>query len=186
MDKIAINLLPPELVNVKRASAHKSLLFKASVGVLIVVIGVTGTLLFVNLIQNQVLSQANQQSQEAHQQLDSLSSQQAVIFSLKQRLGTINTLISTTSATEQTLGLISSLLPADVQVDSINIDNKDAVTLSVKANSSESFNTLVNNLTDPNLNQGQITSATLNSLSEKGDLIYQAEIGVVMKNAGKK
>lgn len=186
MDKISINLLPPELLNVKRTNAHKSLLFKASIGILVIMIGVTGSLLFVNLIQNQALSQATEQNQEAHQQLDSLSSQQSAIFSLKQRLGTIDILIATTSATEQTFNLISSLLPADISVDSINIDKKNGITLSVKANDSTSFNTLVNNLTDPAINHGQITQATLNSLSLKGDLIYHAEIAIVTKNAIKK
>lgn len=181
MDKISINLLPPELEQVAKTKAKQTRLSMISIVVLLVIIGITATALSLSLLEKKIESDAQNDLASAQQRVDSLRSGQNVLYQLKTRIGLIDTLTKDETAPVKAFLLVASLTPPSVTLDTFSVDKKNNISLGAEGTDSAGFETFLENLSTSKLNQNKIAHTSLDSLSLKGDLNYRGEMTINLK-----
>lgn len=169
MDKLKINLIPPEIKEKAKKEAKRSLVIRISIGLLGLLILATSGILAVIIFQNVTLQSLNASLEEEKGKVAKLKDKEAVVFFLKNRLDSINKFSATRYTQSDVFELITSLYPVGVDVLSLKIDRTEKVQLQGKTDSTASLDSLFNNLTDPKINEGKIASVSVESLNRGQD-----------------
>ena len=178
MDKLKINLIPPEIKENAKKEAKRSFLVKVSVGVLGLLILFTSGILAVIIFQNVTLEALEADIEQEKNRIGTLRDKEAVVFFLKNRLDTINKFAGGQYKQEEVYELISSLISENIVLASLQIDKTDVVALQGDTNSTLALENFFNNLTDPEMNEGKIASVAVESLSrsQNGKIGFNLEI----------
>ncbi|MBI2011552.1 hypothetical protein HYS91_02170 [Candidatus Daviesbacteria bacterium] len=171
MDKISINLLPPELAQIQKRKEYISFINKITIVCLSIAITVTASVLGYSLVKNQELEKLNSKIANIQNQINDLKDQEGYLFLLKQRLSLINGLISLPNPTLDGANLITSLIPAGVSLLSINSERSVQIGITIEANSTNSLRNLLNNLIDTNTNRGKVTKVRIENINKLKDAI---------------
>lgn len=166
MDKLKINLIPPEIKEQAKKEAKRSLLIKISIGLLGILILVTAGILSVIIFQSAVLKALNADLESERTKIASLKDNEAVVSFLKNRISTINQYATGHYEQGEVYDLINKLVPSDVSVSSLKIDKTKIVELQGNTFSTTSLDTFFKNLIDPKVNEGRIASVSVESLSK--------------------
>lgn len=166
MEKISINLLPPELKFEKSQEKKKALIAKISVLALIVMIGITAFGLSLRVYQKVEVSRLEGQIAGLKNSLSSLGETESMVTTLKGRLQSISQINTSDPKTMNAFNLIYQLFPQDIKVGSFTVDKTGQVQITGEAPTLGSLQSFFNNLTDPSLNQGKVKSIKINSLSK--------------------
>lgn len=166
MDKLKINLIPPELKELAKKDAKRSLVNKISILLLGLLIMVTSGILAVVVYQNMALGALNTSLGQERAKLDSVKDKEVVVKLLKNRIDTINQFTTNRYKQGEIFNIMMSLLPPGIELGSIQINKTPAVIIAGETEDSEVLQTFFNNLTDPKINDGKITLVTVESLSQ--------------------
>lgn len=165
MDKISINLIPVQLETLKKDQAKKKILNRVSVTLLVIMIGLSSTILSLELFQRLNLSKSENDLKGIKNEISSYHDKEALIFVLKNRLTTVLSIVNRDSSQSQAYNLITSLMPSDVTLLSFSVNKGGQVALSGDTSSILSLNTFFNNLTDPVSNHGGVLGAKVENLN---------------------
>lgn len=183
MDKLKINLIPPEIKEKAKKEAKRTLLVRISVGLLGVLILITVGILVIIIIQNATLQSLNAELEQDKSEIGSLKESEAVVFFLKNRIDTINRFSNTSYKQGETYDLISNLIPEGIELSYLQIDKTESVGMQGETNTTSALNIFFTNLMDPSKNEGKIAKVSVESLSrsQDGRLIFDLKITMSAK-----
>lgn len=181
MDKLKINLIPPEIKEKAKKAAKRSLLIRISIGLLGLLILFTSLILGVIIFQNATVQALTAEIETEKNNVGALKDKEAVVFFLKNRIDTINKFSDEHYKQGEVYELISSLIPQGVNVTSIQVDKSDKVSLSGETTATSYLDVFFNNITDPNTNEGKIISASVESLNKAQSGILRFSLVINMK-----
>lgn len=181
MDKLKINLIPPEIKEKKKRDAKRSVINRISIGLLGVLIIVTSVILGIIVIQGATLQNLNDQIESEKNKITSLKDKEAVAYFLKNRLGTISKFSDNNYKQGDYYDLMTSLLPEGVNLLALQIDKTDKISLNGETLSTEAFGKYLTNLTNPSTNEGLVDYVTIESLSRTAAGVIRFSFVVNMK-----
>lgn len=180
MDKITINLLPEELLHQAKEYQQRSTIFKLSLGLLVVMIFLASALLVLRFIQNQTLISLNNSLGNSQEKVAGFKNQEGQLVFLKERLGSINSLLNQDSKTVASYNLINSLAPTSLIITTLSADKDGNILITAETPNTAVLRVFFDHLTSPSLNQGKISKVLINSLSQSGN-IYRMDLAVTVQ-----
>lgn len=181
MDKLKINLIPPEIREKAKKEAKRSVLARISVGLLGLLILLTSGLLALIIFQNVTLQNLTREIDQERSKIVALKDKEVAVFFLKNRLNSINKFSSSNTKQGQNYDLINSLFPTGADLTSVQIDKTDKILLTGETTSAQNLDLLFDNLTDPKMNEGKIASVLVDSLSRTPNGIIRFNLSINMK-----
>lgn len=166
MDKIKLNLLPPEIKNLAKKAAKQAKINRISIGLLGFLILVTSGILAAVIFQGVSLNSLNTQIEQEKSRITKEKDTEAVVRLLKNRIDTINEFGEKKYKQREVFDLISGIFPQGVTLKSIQIDKTPRVVVGVETENTVSLQNLFDNLTDPKTNKGKITSVVVESMNK--------------------
>jgi hypothetical protein len=166
MDKLKINLIPPEIKAQAQKEVKRLRLFKISVGLLGLLIFFTVCILSVIIYQGAVLRALDADLESEKVKIAALKDKEAVVFFLKNRIDTINQYSFGHYVQGEVYELINKLTPREISLTSLLIDDSELVSIQGNTTSTDALNTFFSNLIDPKLNEGKIVSVSVESLTK--------------------
>lgn len=165
MEKLAINLLPPEFGVEAKNKTKKQTILRVSIIFLVLTIIAAGIVLGMEIYQRLNLTKTEKQIEAAKGQITALHDAESLNFLLKSRLNSITNINSQNPFDAQTFNLITILMPPDVRMLTFNIGRNNQITIAGDTTSNPSLQVFFNNLIDPSSNEGKIQSVNIESLS---------------------
>lgn len=165
MNKISINLLPDEILLERAHSSKFALINNISISILIIVILITAAMLFFKISQNKEMEKMNNQVKTAEDKVVAERSKEETVFALKNRLNSIQTLMSGNESVTSTFNLIVSLIPPEVDLYEAMIDKNGMMTASFNSKSLPAINSFFNNLSSKEKNSNLISKVDLDGIS---------------------
>lgn len=166
MDKLKINLIPPEVREKAKKEAKRSVITRISVGLLGLLILVTAGVLAVTIYQNATLQSLNQDIENEKSNIGNLKEKEALAFFLRNRIDSIDKFASTQNTQSELFTLIVGLFPDNVNLISLQIDKSDKVVIQGETNSTAPLDVFFNRVIDPKTNEGKIASVLIDSLNK--------------------
>jgi Tfp pilus assembly protein PilN len=166
MDKLKINLIPPEIKERAKKDAKRGLINKISIAFLGLLILVTAGILGTVVFQKGALNQVNAQIEQEKGKINSKRDTEAVLKLLKNRVDTINQFTENRYKQGEVFDLITGLFPPDVTLETLQINKTAKISVSGQTSSTQSLQQFFNNLTDPKTNEGKITSVKVENLNK--------------------
>lgn len=185
MDRLSINLLPPELKLNKKKQHKKNLIIRISVGILMLMILITSGLLSVSIYQKSQLEVESTALEKLKSQLGSYREQEVIAFLLRNRLSGITQAENKQFPQTQAFNLLTGITPLDVSIYAFKVDRSDKVNIQGQTNNTQALGELFINLTDPKVNVGKVSKVNLNSLNKSGADLYRFDLNVQVSNLNK-
>lgn len=182
MDKLKINLIPPEIKEKKKKEAKRSTVNRISIGLLGVLIIITSFVLGVIVIQNTTLQNLNTEIENEKNKIAGFKDKEAVAFFLNNRMTTISNFSDKNYKQSSYYELMTKLVPEGVEIEVMQIDKTNKITLSGATNSTAAFGEYLSNLTNPVNNDGLVDFVTIESLSRTATGIIRFNFVVNMKS----
>lgn len=179
--KISINLLPEKLRSTEKTKARLSTAKKASVGLLVLMITLTAALFTWALIESDNIKSANQELEQVKEEVETYKDRESLAAVLKARLNSINTISQTNSPQSTSFNLMTKIIPAEIKVKSLNVDNSNHVIASIETQSTKSLDIFFNSLTDPKVHDGKISGTKIDNLSRSQTGQYRSDLNIVFK-----
>lgn len=178
MNKLSINLLPQSVLLERIQSSKLSLVTKISIGILTVVILITGGVFFLRLSQNQENARIADQVKASEIKVKTFSTKESEAFALKNRMDSIASKIGTDDKIKEMFNLIVYLTPLDVTLYDAAVDKNGVITASFTSSSLSSIDKLLTSLSNPETNFKLVKSVDLNGISLGKDLTYRFALRV--------
>lgn len=166
MDKLRLNLIPPELKELAKKDAKRVLVNKISILLLGVLILVTACILAVVIYQSMSLGVLKATLEQERLRINSSKDKEAVVRFLKNRIDTINQFTGNRYKQGEIFNLMMNLFPSGIVLGSIQINKTNTVVISGETENTEPLQNYFSNLTDPKINEGKIASVKVESLSQ--------------------
>ncbi len=181
MDKLKINLIPPEIKEKAKKDAKRSVINRASIGLLGVLILVTSGVLLVSIYQSVTLQGLNTGIEQEKAEVTALKEKEAVVFFLKNRIDSINKFGLTQYTQTELFSMITGLFPEGVNLISLQIDKSDKVLIQAETKVTNALDVFFNRLTDPTTNDDKISSVSVDSLSKSQNGIIRFSLTLNLK-----
>lgn len=165
MARSVINLLPPELLNTQKKQRTLAVFVWTAGASLLIVIILTASILLYKLYLVQQLNSTRQTVEELTNQIQSLQTQESVLYTIRNRLNDLNQLASQNQTVLTQYSLTIGLVPTGFKIVSYTTDTNNQVKLSVESTGSARLKNLFDNLTSPQSAEGKIIKTNLDSLS---------------------
>ncbi len=169
MNRLSINLLPPEFAVEKKFKAKKTLVFKSSVAVLVVMIILSAAILGLGFYQNSYLDKSEATLASSEQKIASLKDREGLILALTSRVNNIRKLLQQESPEAAAYLYITGLTPPGINITVFNTESGGSIRLTGTANDSTDLGTFLDKLAGEKAS-GNITTIKLDSLSQSSDL----------------
>lgn len=165
MNKLSINLLPPELNISTQNSVKKKLIFRTSVVFLSLTILTTIVLLSLVLGSNVKLNKIEDTYVLLKDKLALLKENEYFASILKGRLTSINSVVQKPSSEVDAYNLITLLMPQGIIMQNFSLDKSKKILLSAETSNPVLLDNFFNKLTDPKSHDGRIQSTKLTNLN---------------------
>lgn len=185
MDKLKINLIPPEIKEKARKQAKRSVIIRISIGFLGLLILITSGILGVIIYQNLTLQALNTQLEQEKIKIASLKDKEAIVFFLKNRIDSINKYTANRYTQTDALELLESLTPEGIDLANLMLDKTNRVALQGETTSTLALDVFFNSLTDPKRNEGKITKVSVESLGKTQNKKIRFNLVVNMEGGSK-
>lgn len=170
-DKITINLLPIELTLSKKERDRRNLINRLSIGGLILVIFIAAAVLIVRIGQTVKLQNLTSEIDNSKNSVQGYKEREGLLTILKTRLDGINSVAQLDPVQSQAFNVVISMIPDDIDIIEFKADKGGLVTLSGQTTNLFSLKSFFNNLVDPKVNQGKVSTVKIDSLSQRGDQV---------------
>ncbi|EKD90604.1 MAG: hypothetical protein ACD_30C00112G0045 [uncultured bacterium] len=165
MNKLEINLLPPELNISKKESLRKKLVFRTSFGFLVLTILATIVLFALVITKNFQLNNKTSSIETLVNSINSHKEQESLASVLRARVNSINALLKKESPEVEAYNLITILMPPNVNLINLSLDKNRKMLLTGETSNFALLDSFFTNLTDPKIHLGRINGTSINSLS---------------------
>lgn len=169
MDKLKINLIPPEIKAKVKKQAKRSLITRISIGLLGLLIIFTSLILAGVIFQKAALQSLDSEIEKEKQQVGTYKDKEAVVTFLKNRIDTINQYANTQYHQGEIFELITKLFPSGVRLSGLQVDKNPVALLQGETEDTASLDQFFSNLTDPKTNEGKIASVSVESLNKSAN-----------------
>lgn len=169
MDRININLLPPELKEYKKREKKRGLIIRLSIGLLVIMVVITASLLVSVVLQNRKIVAGKQKLETTRVKVNAFKQKEALAVVLKTQIDDINSLITKEFPQSEAFNLINSLTPPRIRVYSFSINKSNKIILQGETTDTLALETFFNNLVDPKFNEGKISKVVVDSLNRDKD-----------------
>lgn len=164
MGKLAINLLPQEIILLQRQGAKIALINKISITSLLLLLLLMVGIFAVRLSQNNKLSQLNIRLNQESEEIGAFKEKESQLTILKSRLESIQEL-SATSKKTAAFNTILKLIPTDAKITLIAVEKSGTITILANATSIDSFDSLALALADKEKNSNLVNKLDLENFS---------------------
>lgn len=181
MEKLSINLLPPEFTaeEVKRAKFYKVQIL--GVSVILFVAFLASLTIALRILQTHNIRQVEAQVSEEEQRVNNLKDRQASLLILKNRLTAINQYLGVSSQQSAIFKLVSEFLPQSMTVSSLSIDRLGQMLISAVVPDVLTLDEFILSLTTKDKNQDEIAQVSIESLNRGKDGIYRLSLKIKPK-----
>ena len=183
--RLAINLLPLEIILSRKQYSKFSLISKISVIALVVLVFLTSATLALRFSQTFDLKKAEQGLAMAEGKVGTLKDREGQLAALKKRLDSINSILGGDEKRKEIFNLVVYLVPPDIQILEVSVDKNGNMFISLSSSSLSSITTLFDNLGDKEKNSDLISKVDLDGLSLGRDSVYRFSLKIVPKGATK-
>ena len=181
MAQISINLLPLELKVNQREVTRKKIITKLSIALSAISIFAAIVILVAGLTIKIDVQNKSKEADDLLQQIKQFQEAEGRVTILKSRLGLIDTILSKESPQTQAFNLTTILIPPDVQLNNFAVDKSGSVKISAQAKDLKALKNFFDNVTNPEIHDGKILSATVDALSQNNSQIITVEISLHLK-----
>lgn len=164
MGKLAINLLPQEIMLLQRQGAKIALINKISIVSLLFLFLLTGGVFAVRLSQNNKLSQLNIRLDKATEGISAFKEKESQLTILTSRLKSIREL-SSTNKKSAAFNTILKLIPNDAKITLITVEKSGVITILANTTNIDSFDSLALALADKEKNSNLVDKLDLDNFS---------------------
>lgn len=181
MAKISINLLPPEIITkeLKRASFYK--IQVAGIIIILVSIFSASMTLALRILQSHNATVVQAKLTQTQQRISDLKDTQAALLLLKNRLTVIDKYLGSSSNQLSMYRLIDKLIPASITINEVTVDKEGKVVLLAFVPTSASLDSLMDQLTLKENNEGKISQVSVESLNRGKDGFYRISLKIKPK-----
>lgn len=181
MGTLSINLLPPEFRSeeVKREKFYKIQVI--GVAVILFMAFLASVTVALRILQSHNITQVQAQLSQEEQKIEQLKDKQASLLILKNRLTTISKYLGVSSQQAAIFELVNRLLPAPVYVSSLSVDRLGQVLISAVVPDAITLDKMILDLTSPQTNQDKISQVSIDSLNRGKDGIYRLSLKIKPK-----
>ncbi|MBI4036050.1 hypothetical protein HY383_03795 [Candidatus Daviesbacteria bacterium] len=178
MAKIAVNLLPPEILTeyTKRKKFYK--IQFAGVTVFLIMIFLASLTVALSVLQSRNVVEVQAKVSEQQQRVSSLQSVESSLSLLKNRLTTIDQYLGTPSKQTLLYQVIDKLLSSSVVINSITVDQSGEAALLITVPDSTTLDNIVSTLTTKETNENKISKISLDSLNRGRDGVYRMSLKI--------
>lgn len=179
--KIAINLLPPEILSrqLKKASFYK--IQAVGVTIILILVFLTSLTVVMRILQSHNISVVQAQVTQTQHRVSDLKDTQVALLLLNDRLKVINEYWGVPSKQSSLYKLIDKLIPPAVVVNAITVSRSGEVVFLALVPDSVSLDNLVDNLTTRQSNEDKISQISIESLNRSRDGLYRVSFKVKPK-----
>lgn len=181
MDKLRINLIPPEIKERAKRDLRRSTISRISVGLLGILILLTSIILAIVIFQGARLGALSSEIEQEKSKIGSLKDKEAVMHLLKNRIDTINQFTQNKYKQGEVYDLMTSLFSPGITLSSMRIDKGSKVTVTGDTGSTASLQNFFDNLTDPKINEGKVSGVNVESLSKNPKGSIRFDLGVTLR-----
>lgn len=180
MNKISVNLLPPELLSAQKKSSNMAKLNVIAIAALILTIITTTLILTVKIIQASRLQSEKNQLDSLNAELQTFESQDRLQAQLKSRIQQIFSIKTSNPGLVEKIDYSTKLIPSDFRLNHLSFDKNGNVLLSVESTGAAKLKGFFDSLTNPQ-NQGKISQVLLESLTRGKDDKYTYDLNLEIK-----
>lgn len=166
MDKIKINLLPPEIKEKAKREAKQSLINKISIAFLGGLILITSSILAQVISQGATVNFLNSEIEKEKSRIQSQNDKEAIVFLLKNRIDTINQFANNRYKQQEVFDFINSLFPQGIAIKRVSIDKTTKVVIGGETDETLALQAFLSNLTNPQINGGKIAFVIVENLNK--------------------
>lgn len=182
VSKITVNLLPPEVIIQRKHNSKLALVNRVSMVALVVLVFFSSTTLALRISQSFELQKAQKGLALAEGRVSSLKSREEQAAILKQRLDAIQNLMGTDAKRKAIFNLIIFLLPPEIQVSDIIVDENGNMALSLSSPSLRAIEVLTESLSNKEKSSDMVAKVDLDGLSVGKDSAYRFSLKITPKN----
>lgn len=181
MAKISINLLPPEIrtEELKQAKFYK--IQFVGVAIILTMTFLSSLTVALRILQSRNITEAQASLKFAEQQVTDLKTTQASLLLLKSRLTVIDQYFGQTTLSSSMYKLLDKLIPPSTTINAVSIDKSGQVVFLALVPDSIALDTLMNNLTKEESNEGKISQVTVENLNRGRDGLYRVSFKIKPK-----
>lgn len=181
MQTISINLLPEEFTKKELVKKKFYKIQSLSMAALIVLIFVGSLAISLRILQNQSIASAKTQLTQTENRVSALKGKEGAVVILKNRTDTISRVKENPSKQLLSYSLINNLLPADVSVSSLTIDQIGDITISIATSNQALLDSFLSDLTTNQKNFNLVERVNLDSISRSKDAIYRTTLKIKIR-----
>lgn len=175
---LKINLLPSVfLVAEKQYQKFKKIQLVCIV-IFLGLIFLSSMTIALRIFQSQRVESAKAQLDQLTSQITSEKGKEAQLLILKNRMEVLEKLSSAPSKQKALYNLVNQLIPKEVFISSMSVDNTGNIGLSLVVLQTEYFEKLLENLTSKEKNEGKIKTIDIESLTRTRDGVYRSTLKI--------
>lgn len=178
MEKISINLLPPEFTaeEVKKTKFYRIQALGISIILLMIFLSIVTVSL--RILQSNRIKVAQIEAEELERKVSSLSSRQASLVLLKSRLDAINQTLGTSSKPAEMYTLVNNLLPPTLKVSSVAVGREGSILISALAPDVQTLDQIFSDLLDKEKNENKVSKVSIEALNRGREGIFRVSFQV--------
>ncbi|MDO8429127.1 MAG: hypothetical protein Q7S88_00675 [Candidatus Daviesbacteria bacterium] len=177
MNRIKVNLLPAEILIERKKSLKLTLLNKLSISMLVILLFLASASLALRFTQSEKFKNINENLVFAEGKVTSLKGKEAKVVALKQRLRSIDTLLSADSKIREIFDLAVSS-SSGVDILDVSISKNGNMTISFSSDNLEGIEGLIINMINKGREKNLISEIFLEGLTLGKDGFYKFELRV--------
>lgn len=180
-EKISINLLPAEFLaeETKKGKFYK--VQKVGIALVLFTVFISMLTFSLRIFQSNSIKSAQITTANAEGKVTALSSRQAQLSLLKNRLEKINLHLGISSKQVEMYNLLDSLIPPEITIGTISVGREGNVLVSAVTSDFNSIDAMFSNLLNKEKNEGKISKVLVENISRGRDGTYRFSFTVEAK-----
>lgn len=176
--KIAINLLPPEILQneLKRKNFFKIQFL--GIAVILLFVFLASLTVALRILQSNNIIAAQEELSRTQEKVADLKGTQDSLVLLKNRLDVIDQYLGVPSQSTSMYKMLEVLIPPSVMISSVSVNKGGEILLSATIPDFMILDDLINNLTQKDSNEGKISQISIENLSRGRDGFYRISLKI--------
>lgn len=176
MAKIAVNLLPPEILTeyAKRKKFYK--IQFAGVTIFLIMVFLASLIVALRILQSRNVVEVQARVSEQQQKVSSLQGVESAVLVLKNRLTVIDRYLGVPSKQALLYQTVDKLIASSATINSITIDQSGNAVLLITVPNATVLDNIVSTLTTKESNENKISQISLDSLNRGRDGVYRISL----------
>lgn len=175
---LKINLLPAEFLAVEKEYQKFKKIQLVCIALVLVLAFLSSATVALRVLQSQKVATAQEQLDQLTNKVTGYKNKEAQLLILKSRITALQSLSEVPSKQKSLYNLILQLIPREVVVSGVSIDNAGNLAISLLVPESISLENLLNNLTSKEKNEGKIKEIQVDNLTRTRDGVFRTNLSL--------